>query len=84
MGVYGAAANITLSGFNAADSCDWLVATYPRQLYRQQGSPAGVELCAGKTAKGLEYVVRDSGLFMLIGSGLCREIAAGTLMLSPP
>ncbi|HEX6555247.1 MAG TPA: hypothetical protein VF026_20960 [Ktedonobacteraceae bacterium] len=82
IGITGYAANITLSGFNAAASCGKVIARNPNQLYRVTDSPTGTELCEGQLQNGQMYTVRDTGTFMLIGNVLCKEIQNGTFNLT--
>ena len=82
VGVAGAAASFTLQGENSPDICQSLVdSNRPgnTQLYLMTATPQGTVLCEGEyhyqgsgTSPTVHYIVRDTGLFDLVGKELCQ------------
>jgi len=77
LGVYGTAANVTISGQGAGSECKNLMQTSltPNNttvFYSLTDQPSGTILCEGTTAEGQQYVVRDTGMFDLVGRDLCN------------
>lgn len=81
VGVVGASANITVSGIGADLACRKIVERDRAQLYLMaEGTPQGDEICEGdfdNTEFPLHYLVRDMGLFKIIGNGLCSTLTSG-------
>lgn len=85
IGVTGYAATITFTSPYAQDDCDAYIQYYPGQFYLLSEQPTGTELCEGDIVEGHSYImpqgmypahfiVRDTGLFHLIGSQLCKDL----------
>ena len=74
LGVYGTAANITLTGGNS--ECESIRELSVKSdgttvLYVMTATPTGTVICEGDTQDGYHYIVRDTGLFDIVGNNLC-------------
>ena len=74
VGVSGTDATLTVSGWRSGDLCGRLVEKSTRAYYRRDASPTGSVLCEYDD-DGRHYVVRDQGALMLIGRGVCAQLA---------
>ena len=74
VGVSATDATLTIRGWGASDLCGRLVARSTRGYYRRDASATGNVLCEYDD-DGKHYVVRDQGVMMLIGRGVCAELA---------
>jgi len=81
VGVSGTAANVTYSGPQADGFCAnpdrW---QYGGNHFYKLDQPQGVTLCAGQvTLNGstVNYTIRDTGVFDIVGSGLCKWYGEG-------
>jgi len=73
VGVDGADATVTVKGFRSSSMCSALVESKRHGFYERKSTPEGRVLCEVQN-KGRRYVVRDRGIFMLIGRNLCSSI----------
>src|SRR5260370_3782888 len=74
LGVYGAAANITLTGGESeCQSIRELSVTSDGKtvFYVMSTTPTGNVICEGDTQDGYHYIVKDTGLFDIVGNDLC-------------
>jgi hypothetical protein len=74
VGVSGTDATLTVRGWRASDLCGRLAEKSPGAYYRRDASPTGNVLCEYDD-EGRHYVVRDQGALMLIGRGICAQLA---------
>jgi len=74
IGYYGTAASITYSGIAARQFCDEAVANDSTHYYLLTEDATGTILCEGDLANGPHYIVRDTGLFDIVGSELCHSL----------
>jgi hypothetical protein len=77
VGVNGAEASITVTGFGSAAACEELVRENPRASYMRQSPPDGGVLCEIQRGQK-RYVVRDRGALMLVGRGICSALTEQT------
>lgn len=77
VGVTGADANVTVTGFGSAASCDDMVRANPSVSYLRQSPPEGGVLCEVQRGQK-RYVVRDRGALMLVGRGICSSLMNDT------
>src|SRR5215468_1700257 len=73
VGVDGADATVTVKGFRSSSMCTALVESKKHGFHERESPPEGRVLCEVQN-KGRRYVVRDRGMFMLIGRNLCTSI----------
>ncbi len=90
VGVTGYAANVEFTGLGANGACSSFLNSDSVHLYQYQGEPTGTEICVGsyQTQNSLisvigslsvHFVVRDTGLFDLVGNALCKSLlSSGT------
>jgi hypothetical protein len=84
IGVTGYAANITVSGFMVQQAANAYVQQHNQQLYVLSGQPTGTEICEGDI-QGYHYIVRDTGMLMLVGNAICSQIQkSGSLFQDTP
>jgi hypothetical protein len=84
IGITGYAANITVSGFMVQPSANKYVAQHSTELYVQSSQPTGTEICEG-TIQGYHYIVRDTGMLMLVGNAICSQIQkSGSIFQDSP
>ncbi len=74
LGVYGTAANMTLTGGDS--ECESIrelsVGSDGKTVfYVMTSEPTGNVMCEGDTQDGYHYIVRDTGLFNIVGNDLC-------------
>ncbi|SRR5216683_2734875 len=74
LGVYGTAANITLTGGNS--ECKSIMelsvgSDGKTVFYDMTTTPTGNVICEGDTQDGYHYIVRDTGLMNIVGNDLC-------------
>jgi hypothetical protein len=84
VGLAGTAASITFQGYRSDDVCQTFVGlnrpgnTY--QIYAMTAPPQGTVLCEGEYKydgiSSVHYIIRDTGLFDLVGRQLCVNFAA--------
>ena len=77
IGVSGTAANVTFVGINANMFCDTEV-QQSNGAYLITGTPTGAEICEGDLQwqrHSIHYIVRDTGLFNLVGYSLCKGLS---------
>lgn len=77
IGVSGTAANVTFEGINANAFCDMEVQS-SNEAYLMTGTPVGAEICEGDLQwqnHSIHYIVRDTGLFNLVGYALCKSLS---------
>lgn len=80
IGISGTAANVTFTGINASAVCDGNVQG-TSQAYLMSGTPQGAEICEGDIQEqnhSVHYIVRDTGLFNIVGSSICAKLSGGT------
>lgn len=83
VGVTGYAANIEFTGLGAAGVCSNMIQRDSIHYYQYQGEPTGTEICVGnyqmQGSLPVHFVVRDTGLFNLVGAVLCKSLlSSGT------
>ncbi len=82
IGVVGTAANITYQGSEAPTVCNEIVSnpSYGGHYYKMTEQPTGTVLCEADFSYGapggpnVHYIVRDTGLFDLVGRQLCSQL----------
>lgn len=74
VGVYGADASVSVSGWGAPQACRAMVAERPQALYIRETPPTADVLCEFDR-NHQHLVVRDRGVFMLLGRSFCAAIA---------
>ena len=83
VGVTGYAANVEFTGLGATGVCSSMVQRDSIHYYQFQGEPTGTEICVGnyqmQGSLPVHFVVRDTGLFNLVGAALCKGLlSSGT------
>lgn len=74
VGVYGADASFTVSGWRAPQACKAMIAADPGTLYARQTPPTEGVVCEFDR-QHQHLVVRDAGMLMLIGRAACARVA---------
>lgn len=81
VGVTGYAANVEFMGLGAAGACSSMIQSDSVHYYQYQGEPTGTEICVGnyqmQGSLPVHFVVRDTGLFNLVGAALCKSLLSG-------
>jgi hypothetical protein len=73
VGVNGADASVTVTGFGASTECETMIHENQNASYLRQSPPAGGVLCEIQRGQK-RLVVRDRGALMLIGRGICATL----------
>lgn len=73
VGVNGADATVTITGFGSSSACEDMVREYPNASYLRQTPPDGGVLCEVQRDQKT-FIVRDRGTFMLVGRGICSSL----------
>ena len=79
VGINGSDATITIEGSGSSGACDneiagqGLCGKISASCYSYSDSPSNPEVCEGDF-NGDHYIVRDSGLFKIVGNELCQAL----------
>jgi hypothetical protein len=77
VGVNGAEATVTISGFRSKAACEEMVRSRPTETYIRQSPPEGSVLCEIQRGRS-RYVVRDRGALMVVGRAMCASMQPST------
>jgi hypothetical protein len=73
VGVTGAEASVTITGFRSNAACEDMVRSRPNETYLRQSAPDGAVLCEFQRGRS-RYVVRDRGALMVVGRAMCASM----------
>jgi len=73
VGVNGAEATVTISGFRSKAACEEMVRSRPTETYIRQSPSGGSVLCEIQRGRS-RYVVRDRGALMVVGRAMCASM----------
>ena len=73
VGVNGAEATVTITGFKSRAACDEMVKNRPNETYVREAAPEGGVLCEFQRGR-TRYVVRDRGALMVVGRAMCASM----------
>jgi hypothetical protein len=73
VGVNGAEATVTISGYRSKPACEEMVRSKPTETYIRQSPPEGSVLCEVQRGRS-RYVVRDRGALMVVGRAMCASM----------
>lgn len=73
VGVTGTDATVSVSGWQALRFCDGMIEGMGKKAYLREEPVTGHVLCEVRE-RGQKLVVRDDGVFMLVGRQLCGSL----------